>query len=45
MQDAEKLHAQTYWGERGEQHKDLLSSNYMSEMRLRSATDRQIGSA
>ena len=37
-----KLHAQVPRGEKGDQNKYLLSSNYMSEMRPCSATDRQI---
>ena len=41
IQSAEKLHAQTSWGDRVDQNKDLLSSNCLSEMRPHSATDHQ----
>jgi hypothetical protein len=44
IESVEKLHAQTSWGDRWDQNKDLFSRNYMSEMRPCSTTDRQIGS-
>jgi len=40
----EKLQAQTLWGDRGDQNKDSLLRNHMSEMHPCSATDSQIGS-
>ena len=44
IQGAEKLHAQTPWGDRGGQNADLLARNYMSEMRPCNTMDRQIRS-
>jgi hypothetical protein len=44
IQSAEKLNAQTSWGDRVDQNKDLLSSNCVSEMCPRSAVDHQSGS-
>jgi hypothetical protein len=44
VQSVEKLHAQTSWGDKREQNKDLLSSNYMSNMNLCSAMDHRSGS-
>jgi len=44
IQNAEKLHAQTSWVERGDQNKYLFSRNCVSETRPCSATNRQIGS-
>jgi len=44
MQGAEKLHAQTLWGERRDQSIYLLSSNYMSDMCPCSALDHHSGS-
>jgi hypothetical protein len=44
IQSAEKLHAQTSWGDRVDQNKDLLSSNCASEMCPRSAMDHRRGS-
>jgi hypothetical protein len=40
----EKFHAQTSWGDRRDWNKDLLSSNYKSEVCPCSATDHQSGS-
>ena len=45
IQSAEKLHAQTSWGDRRDQMEDLLSRNWMSDTRLCSATDCPSGSA
>ena len=42
--DAENLQAQTAWGDRTAQDKDLLTRNCMSDMRPCSATERQSGS-
>ena len=44
IQDVEKLHAQNSWVQMGDRNKDLLSRNRMSEMRLCSDKDPQIGS-
>ena len=44
IDDVEKLHAQTSWGDKGNQNKDVLPRHRMSDMRPCSATDRQIGS-
>ena len=41
---AGKLHAETSWGDRGYENRDVLSTNYMLEMRPCSSEDRQIGS-
>ena len=41
IHSAEKLHAQTSWGDGVDQNKDLLSSNCVSEMRSYSAMDHQ----
>ena len=42
--DAENLHAQTSWGDRKDQSKDLLTINSMSDICPCSATDHQSGS-
>ena len=43
IQSAEKLHAQTSWGNRMDQNKDLQSSNSVLEVRPCSAMDHQTG--
>jgi hypothetical protein len=44
VQYVEKLHAQTLWGDRGYQNKDLLLGNHMLEVCPCSTTDHQSGS-
>ena len=42
--DAENLQAQTTWGDRTDQDKDLLTRNCVSDMHPCSATESQSGS-
>jgi len=41
IQGCRKLHAQTLWGDRRDQNKNLFSSNCMSDMCPCSVTDHQ----
>jgi hypothetical protein len=44
VQVVEKLHAETVGGDRRDHNKDLLSSNYILDMRPCNATDHHRGS-